>query len=119
MGRCRCDEISYCKNQISVLDDASNLLNSYTSNMTEIANDLRTLSLYNEEAYPSSHKEDMIVTIKGLDDAMVAIKAKVHQRIIDKKTHLSNRLREIEQEDTKFHEEEEVELSWANGTISK
>lgn len=61
----------------------------------------------------------MTMTIKGMDDAMVAIKAKVHQRIIDKNTHLSNRLREIEQEDTEFHEEEEVQLNWANGTTSK
>lgn len=109
MSRCRCEEIAYCKRQIVALNDINNLLNACSSHFTEIATSLGRLSTYCKLAYSSNRAESVATTIKDLDDDLVSAKAKLHQKVIDKKTQITNRLTQIEKEDEEYHMEEAKE----------
>lgn len=109
LSRCRCEEIAYCQRQIVELNDVSNLLNACSKHFEEIATSLGQLSVYCNLAYSSNRAESVSTAIKSLDDDMVSAKAKLHQKVIDKKTQLANWLAQIENEDEEYHMEETKE----------
>lgn len=109
MNRCRCEEIAYCKRQIVALNDINNLLGACSSHFSEIATSLGQISTYCRAAYSSNRAESVAATIKSLDDDLVSAKVKLHQKVINKKTWIANRLAQIEKEDEEYHMEEAKE----------
>lgn len=107
MSDCRCSEIAYCREQINSLSYVADRLNNLSGRISELAGSLNNLSRCCGEGYHASKADRVSADIKGADDSILAVKANLHQKIIDRKTHLSNRLSQIEQEDKKYHEEEE------------
>lgn len=107
MSECRCSEIVYYREQIESLSVVSERLNNSSGMITQLTDDLNNLSRCCGEGYTASEADRVSAAIKGADDSILSAKAHLHQRIISRKTHLLNRLSQIEQEDKEYHEEEE------------
>lgn len=106
MSRCRCDEIQAIRNQIDVLNDASDRLEKCSSQAADLSRNMIKLSAYSMQAYCSNQMENICSAIKEPGTEMVAAVAKLHQKVRDKRTQLSFQLSETIQKDNEYHEEE-------------
>lgn len=109
MSSCRCGDITNWESKIQRLSELKDRIEGCAGRFSAVETGLNSLSVSSNEAFESNQKENLITTVKLLNEDLVELimmkngfRLKQHHTL----KSLSSQLSSMRQEDYDYHEEE-------------
>ena len=109
MARCRCTEIATYKYRVDKLNQNIAVIDQCKTDMESIRDSLEYICSHNKECYDVENLSAINDDIQNLQDELESEQEKLKLRINNKIQRLKADIADMEKEDERYHEEEDLE----------
>ncbi len=110
MSNCRCNDIQNCKSKIEKLSYIRNALTAMETQVTNFNHKVNSISEKATLAYEGMNAGELKGIIMDLDNEIYSVRNDFQTDVSNHIQKLKNELYQMENEDSKFHEEEKLAM---------